>query len=126
MPIQSRQTAAALYTELLQPYDEIILPTVPEDCEAVWHLYVVRHRKRDDLKSFLQERGIKTGLHYPLPLHRQQAYEYLGLHEGSFPHAEAACRDVLSLPMFPMVQPEEIEAVVKAIAQFLEHKRKSF
>jgi len=121
---RSRQNAAAHYNELLKSYDEIILPTVPEGCDAVWHLYVIRHKKRDELKSFLQERGIRTGLHYPLPIHRQQAYEYLGLSEGSFPNAEAACREVLSLPMFPFMHTGEIEAVVKAISQFMEDRRK--
>jgi dTDP-4-amino-4,6-dideoxygalactose transaminase len=116
----SRQRAAALYSELLQPYEEIILPRVPEDCEAVWHLYVIRCSRRDELMAFLNARGIKTGLHYPLPLHRQPAYAYLGLREGSFPEAEKACREVLSLPMFPLITTEEIGEVVRSIAQFLE------
>ncbi|HMK50679.1 MAG TPA: DegT/DnrJ/EryC1/StrS family aminotransferase, partial [Thermodesulfovibrionales bacterium] len=116
----SRRKTASLYDELLRPYPEIVRPQVPDGCEAVWHLYVIRYSRRDDLKSFLNEHGIKTGLHYPLALHRQPAYGYLGLGDGSFPHAEAACREVLSLPMFPFMRTEEVEAVAKAIGLFFE------
>jgi dTDP-4-amino-4,6-dideoxygalactose transaminase len=119
-----RREAASLYDELLQPYGEIIRPQVPADCEAVWHLYVIRYANRDDLARVLNEQGIKTGFHYPTPLHLQPAYSYLGLSEGSFPETEAACREVLSLPMFPKITPEEIRAVVKAIDRFLTHRKK--
>jgi dTDP-4-amino-4,6-dideoxygalactose transaminase len=119
----SRRKTAALYNELLNPYEEIIRPQVPDECEAVWHLYVIRCSKRVELQAFLNSQGIKTGLHYPLPLHRQPAYEYLGLGEGSFPMAEGACREVLSLPMFPFMTTEEVEAVAKAIARFFETGR---
>ncbi len=118
-----RRSAASLYGELLSPYDEIIMPKVPEGSESVWHLYVVRYKRRDELATFLNERGIKTGLHYPLPLHLQPAYSYLGLEEGSFPGAEAACREVLSLPMFPKITQAEIETVVDTIKRFLGNQR---
>ena len=116
---RERRTAADLYNELLSPYEEIIRPRVPDQCEAVWHVYVIRYKNRDKLAAFLNAQGIKTGLHYPLPLHLQPAYSYLGLPEGSLPEAEAACREVLSLPMFPKITPQEVEAVAKAIGQFL-------
>lgn len=116
---RERQKAASLYDELLQPYEEIIRPRVPSDCEAVWHVYVIRYRDRDKLATFLNEQGIRTGFHYPLPLHLQPAYGSLGISKGSFPESEAACREVLSLPMFPKITPNEIKAVVKVIAQFL-------
>jgi len=122
---QSRRKIAALYDELLEHYEEIIRPGVLENCEAVWHLYVIRCRKRDKLMKFLNSRGVKTGLHYPVPLHRQPAYEYLKMGEGSFPRAEEACREILSLPMFPMMTEKEVETVVKAIAQFLESKNEN-
>ena len=119
---RSRQEAAALYNELLSPYEEIIRPQALPDTESVWHLYVIRCSNRDALSKFLNAKGIKTGLHYPLPLHRQPAYAYLGLEEGSFPRSEEACRNILSLPMFPFITAEEVETVVKAIAEFLEGK----
>ncbi len=115
-----RRQAAALYDELLQPFEEIIRPQASQACEAVWHLYAIRYVRRDELADFLNQRGIKTGLHYPLPLHLQPAYSYLGLVAGSFPAAEAACQQVLSLPMFPKITPAEIEAVCEAVGQFFE------
>ena len=118
---QERRNAAALYDELLQPYEEIIRPQVPPDCEAIWHVYVIRYANRDKLAAFLNTRGIKTGLHYPLPLHLQPVYKNLGLSQGSLPQAEAACREVLSLPMFPKITPAEIETVAEAIGQFFKN-----
>jgi dTDP-4-amino-4,6-dideoxygalactose transaminase len=120
---QERRDAAALYDELLRPYEEIIRPQVPAGCDAIWHVYVIRYAGRDKLAAFLNERGVKTGLHYPLPLHLQPVYKYLGLPPGSLPEAEAACREVLSLPMFPKITADEIRAVVKAIGQFFESRK---
>lgn len=117
---QERRNAANMYDELLKPYEEIIRPRVPAQCEAIWHVYVIRSKNRDKLAAFLKEQGIKTGLHYPLPLHRQPAYSHLALAEGALPKAEAACREVLSLPMFPKITPQEVEAVAKAIGRFFE------
>ena len=121
---QQRRQAAALYDELLQPYGEIIRPQVPPACEAVWHVYVIRYAGRDRLAAFLNQRGIKTGLHYPLPLHLQPVYGYLGLAPGSLLETEAACREVLSLPMFPKITAEEIQAVAEAVGQFFESEKK--
>lgn len=121
---QERRDAADLYNELLEPYEAISRPQVPADSGPVWHLYVIRHKNRDGLASFLKEKGINTGLHYPLPLHRQPVYRNLGFKEGSLPEAESACREVLSLPMFPKITPEEIKAVVSAIAQFLGRRKR--
>ena len=120
---QERRNAAALYDELLQPYGEIVRPQVPPECEAIWHVYVIRFKNRDKLAAFLKEQGIKTGLHYPLPLHLQPVYKYLGLSPGSLPEAEAACREVLSLPMFPKITADEIKAVSNAIGQFFESRK---
>ena len=116
---RERRNAAELYDELLRPYEAIIRPQVPPECEAVWHLYVIRYADREKLAGFLSERGIKTGLHYPLPLHLQPVYNYLGLTQGTLPEAEAACREVLSLPMFPKITADEIKTVANAIGQFL-------
>jgi len=121
---QNRRETATLYTGLFRPYEEIIPPRVPDGCDAVWHLYVIRYRKRDELMAFLNSQGIKTGLHYPLPLHRQPAYLHLGLEEGSFPRSEEACQEILSLPMFPMMTQEEVKTVVKAVVRFLEIQRR--
>ena len=119
---RERRNAAALYHDLLKPYEEILRPRTPAECEAVWHVYVIRYKQRDKLADFLKQQGIKTGLHYPLPLHLQPVYNYLGLSAGSLPEAEAACREVLSLPMFPKITPQEIEAVAGAIGRYFESR----
>ncbi len=123
---ENRRKTANLYKELLDSYEEIKLPQVPEGCDAIWHVYVIRHKKRDELKAFLNSQGIKTGLHYPLPLHLQPAYEYLGYKKGSFPESEAACSEVLSLPMFPYITEEEVETTAKTIIKFIESQRKIY
>lgn len=122
---QDRRRTADLYNKLLAPFAEVTCPKVPEDCEPIWHLYVIRHQKRDELRQYLQKQGIQTGLHYPKPLHLQPAYKYLGLGEGSFPETEAATREILSLPMFPFISEAEVEAVVNAISAFLSGKGSS-
>jgi dTDP-4-amino-4,6-dideoxygalactose transaminase len=88
---------------------------VPDYAEPVYHLYVIRSPERDKLAARLKAAGIDTGLHYPLPIHLQEAYGYLGHQSGDFLEAERACEEVLSLPMFPYMREEEIEAVIGAL-----------
>lgn len=84
----------------------------------VYHQYVVRAKRRDELQKYLAERGITTRVYYPLPLHLQHCFAYLGYKKGDFPTAEALADDVLALPMFPELLPEEQERVVGEIAGF--------
>jgi dTDP-4-amino-4,6-dideoxygalactose transaminase len=81
----------------------------------VWHLYVVRHPKRDELANCLSNQGIGTMIHYPIPPHRQPAYSHLGIDPGSLPTAEAMAAEVLSLPIGPTMTMEQAEAVVAAV-----------
>jgi dTDP-4-amino-4,6-dideoxygalactose transaminase len=81
----------------------------------VYHVYAVRSPNRDALARGLQERGVSTGIHYPTPVHLQPAYSDLGYGPGSFPVAEALSREVLSLPMFPELSPEQIDEVAAAV-----------
>ena len=85
---------------------------------AVYHLYIIRAKKRDELQKFLLENGIGTGLHYPIPLHLQNPYKNLNLPNGSYPITEKVASEILSLPMFPQLTPEQIEYVVEKIKQF--------
>ncbi|HEY5313117.1 MAG TPA: DegT/DnrJ/EryC1/StrS family aminotransferase, partial [Pirellulales bacterium] len=85
---------------------------------AVYHLYVVRARQRDALRGYLDERGIGTGVHYPVPLHLQACYRRLGLGPGAYPEAERAAAEVLSLPMFPQLSAADVDAVSAAIKDF--------
>ena len=86
--------------------------------EHVFHQYVIRAERRDELRKFLAARKIGSEIYYPLPLHRQPVFSYLGLNEGDLPISEQAARDVLALPMFPELTDAEIQRVVESIAEF--------
>jgi dTDP-4-amino-4,6-dideoxygalactose transaminase len=93
-------------------------PVVREDARHVFHQYTVRAERRDELRSRLQERGIGSGVYYPLPLHLQECFAELGGREGQLPVCEQAAREVLSLPVYPELTPAQIERVAGAIADF--------
>jgi len=112
---EKRTKIAAMYTELLG--DGIETPAVPDWADPSWHLYVIRVEQRDRLFERLREMGIGVGIHYPIPLHLQPAYTDLGYKEGDFPHAEAAAKSILSLPMYPELSVSQIETVVEAVKQ---------
>lgn len=112
-----RAEIAARYSEGLSGLDGLTLPEVGAGCEHVWHLYVVRHAKRDTLQKRLGELGIGTMIHYPIPPHMQPAYKDLGIPEGAFPISEKIHREVLSLPMGPTMTQEEASAVITAVRQ---------
>lgn len=112
-----RRTIAAFYLEQLINTG-LVLPHVPDWAEPVWHLFVVRTSERDNLQKHLEWSGIGTLIHYPIPPHRQEAYAYLGLKEGSLPIAEAIHREVLSLPIGPHLSLEEAKRVVEAVCSF--------
>ncbi|MCD6382741.1 MAG: DegT/DnrJ/EryC1/StrS family aminotransferase [Candidatus Hydrothermae bacterium] len=113
-----RREIAFLYNELLEDVREVITPYEATFVKHVYHLYVIRAERRDALRSFLSEKGIDTGIHYPIPLHLQKAYEDLGYVRGDFPNAEEAALSVLSLPMFPELTDDEVERVAKTIKEF--------
>jgi dTDP-4-amino-4,6-dideoxygalactose transaminase len=115
---EQRRRAAALYPERLAGVGDLVLPPVPAGSEPVWHLYVVRTRRPEDLGAFLHERGVGTGRHYPQPLHLAPAYAGLGHQVGEFPVAEALARECLSLPIFPGIREEQIETVCDAIEAY--------
>jgi dTDP-4-amino-4,6-dideoxygalactose transaminase len=83
-----------------------------------YHLYVVRSPRRDALQQHLRAQGIATSVHYPVPVHRQPAYQHLGYAEGDFPCAERACREVLSLPLYPELTEDELRHVAAAVSAF--------
>jgi dTDP-4-amino-4,6-dideoxygalactose transaminase len=115
---QARIRSAEAYTQVLShlPLD---LPATPDGSKHVFHLYVVRAPDRERLRKELQAQGIETGIHYPVPLHLQKAYEWLGLPEGSFPNTEMAARSILSLPMFPHLTQDQVARVGMACAEIL-------
>ena len=115
---QSRCENASYYNELLSETNGFILPVEADFSRAVYHLYVILLDDRDGLQRFLADRGIATGLHYPLPLHLQKAYARLGYKQGSFPVAENAANKLISLPMYPELKREQIEYVAQSIKDY--------
>jgi len=115
-----RRRVAHRYAELLTdtPFQ---LPREAQYAESAWHLYTVRSSRRDELKKFLDNNGIGNAVHYPIPLHLQKVYAYLGHKPGDFPVAEKASQEVLSLPMFPELTDAQIQRVAKVIKQFFQH-----
>ena len=105
-------------SEIRNPKSEIILPGEVEYAKHVYHLFVVRSEKRDELKNYLEKRGIQTAIHYPKPIHRQPSFKYLGYKEGDFPVSEKISREVLSLPMFPELEDKEVEYIAREINNF--------
>ena len=94
------------------------LPREPDYAQSAWHLYVVRHPRRDELKQHLETNQIGCGMHYPLPLHLQKAFAHLGYKPGDFPVAEKAARQCLSLPMYPELSEAQIVRVSGVIKEF--------
>ncbi len=114
---RGRQRVAKRYTELLAG-TPLQLPLQPSFSESAWHLYVVRHPKRDELKKFLEDNGIGCAIHYPIPLHLQKAYAHLGYKPGDFPVSEKAASQCLSLPIYPELTDEQIDRVVEVVKKF--------
>jgi len=117
---EERRRCAGHYQELLgSAYPGIKLPYEPSWAMAVYHLYVVRVQNRDALQKHLAGAGIGTGIHYPIPLHLQQAYADLGYRKGEFPVCEGAAAEILSLPMFPGLRGEQQERIAQSLLDFV-------
>lgn len=112
---ERREIAARYLAEIRNP--KIALPVVKRGT-PVWHLFVVRCDERDRLQTYLEEHGIGTNIHYPIPMHEQKAFAGYGLPHGSFPIAEKLAATVLSIPMFNSMTGEEVSTVIEAINQF--------
>ncbi len=113
---EARRRIAARYDAGLGP--NVAVPTVRDGAHHVYHLYVVRCRRRDALQAWLRERGIETQIHYPIPIHLQEAYSDLGLSPGSLPVTEQASAEVLSLPIFPELTDAQADEVIRAVNAF--------
>ncbi len=110
----ARAAHARRYTELLAG-TSYGLPTVLADSEPVWHCYVIECENRDRVRAALSDAGIDTAVNYPVPLHLQPVYRPLGYHRGNLPVAEQLCGRCLSLPIYPELSPEQINAVARAL-----------
>ena len=117
---EGRRAAALRYRQLLSVSGAAeMAPFEPDWAKAVYHLYVVRVTGREDLMQYLAEHGIGNAIHYPVPLHLQKAYDCLGYRAGSFPVTERVAPEIVSLPMFPQLKPEQQARVVDAVLAFL-------
>lgn len=113
---EQRRANAAYYDELIAEVPGVVRPKADERARHVYHLYVVRvPGDRDATIQYLHSKGVGAGIHYPLPIHLQPALGDLGYKEGDFPHAEAAAKQIISLPMFPELTKAQIEQVVATL-----------
>jgi len=116
-----RRRNAETYRELFTEYhltEQLALPCAPRGSFHVYNQFSIRAPRRDELQEYLRDRGISTDVYYPSPLHIEPAFAYLGYRNGDFPNAEAACREVLSLPIYPELTLDQQQAVVATIARF--------
>ena len=118
-----RQLARRYHKLFAQFKDVIVTPLEPVWTKGVYHLYVVRVADREALRTELANAGIGTGVHYPIPLHLQKAYAHLGYQPGAFPVSERVAAGIVSLPMFPQMQPAQQDFVVEKVLAFLESKQ---
>lgn len=114
----ARRANAAFYDQALADVAEVVTPRIDPANESIYNQYTLRCERRDDLQAFLKERGIGSAIYYPLPLHLQPCFAYLGYREGQCPVAERASREVLSIPVFPELTAAQRDAVVAAIRAF--------
>jgi dTDP-4-amino-4,6-dideoxygalactose transaminase len=115
--VDARRRLAVLYNDLLAE-TPLVVPAEMAAARHSYHLYVVRSQRRDELQQYLQGNGIGTSIHYPLPIHFQNAYQHLDYATGDFPEAERASREILSLPLYPELAEEDVRQVASVLASF--------
>ncbi|HCT75597.1 MAG TPA: hypothetical protein DGT23_03180 [Micromonosporaceae bacterium] len=117
-----RRELAADYTSKLAGVGDLIMPVDQPMARSIYHLYVVRSKHRDALLDHLKAQNIEAGVHYPIPMHLQPAYGFIGHKPGDFPVAEAWANDCLSLPIYPELTTEQLDRVVAAVREYFDKK----
>ncbi len=115
---EKRRLHAARYTELLKDLKNVVFPYAAPYNSHVYHQYTLQVRDRSGLQTFLREKEIATGIHYPIPLHQQPIFDNLGYKNGDFPVSEKIASDVISLPMYPELPEDHLDFVVEQIFEF--------
>jgi len=115
---KQRQEIAGWYKKALSNHADIVLPIIADEASHVYHLFVIRTRHRDKLQNYLTLNGIGSLIHYPIPIHLQTAYSYLGFKKGDYPIAEEISDTCLSLPLFPGMTQEQVEYICEKIKDF--------
>jgi dTDP-4-amino-4,6-dideoxygalactose transaminase len=116
--IAGRRANAALYDELLADLEPVTTPVVADGNFHTYNQYTIRAERRDELRAFLEWKGIGNGVYYPVPLHLQQSFQALGYAPGDFPVAEVLCEEVLSLPIYPELGEERVRIVAAVVRDF--------
>lgn len=114
---EERRRIAQMYIDGIKN-EEVILPYIPEYANPVWHIFGIRCKRRDELEKFLNDAGIGTNKHYPIPMHLQECYKDLGFKEGDFPIAEEISSTQLSIPMYYGITDEEVQYVIDKVNEF--------
>jgi dTDP-4-amino-4,6-dideoxygalactose transaminase len=115
---EQRRTNAAYYDRALADVPEVVTPYIDPNNVSIFNQYTLRVQRRDELQQHLNAKKIGNAIYYPLPLHLQPCFAYLGYKEGSLPHAERAAREVISIPVFPEITRAQQDEVVSAIRDF--------
>jgi dTDP-4-amino-4,6-dideoxygalactose transaminase len=123
---EARRAHARFYDQQLAEVEGVILPTQADYARHVYHLYVVRLQDRDRVLQAMAARGISCGIHYPIPVHLQEAYRFLGHGKGSFPVAERCAEEFLSLPMYPELTSTQLEAVVHEFKTLISSSKRTY
>ena len=119
----ARRTWAEEYSRRLADLEDVVTPVVQPYAKHVFHLYVIRTADRDHLQRWLKNHGVSTGIHYPVPVHLQEACADLGYAAGSLPETEAAAQEILSLPMFPELTVDEVAYVCQTMKDYFRGRR---
>ncbi|MGI8842308.1 MAG: DegT/DnrJ/EryC1/StrS family aminotransferase, partial [Gemmatimonadaceae bacterium] len=114
----ARRAHAAFYDSALAGLSEVQTPVIVPENESIFNQYTIRAQRRDELQAALAAKGIGSKVYYPIPLHLQPCFAYLGYQEGSFPESERAAREVLSLPIYPELTQSHLEQTVQEIRAF--------
>ncbi|NEM98305.1 DegT/DnrJ/EryC1/StrS family aminotransferase [Pontibacter burrus] len=115
---EERQRLAQVYLQELNQTGDLLLPISADHCSHVYHIFNIRTRLRDKLKEFLQQQGIQTAIHYPVPIHLQPAYHYLNYKSGDLPLSEELVNTSLSLPLFPGLTETEQDHIISCVKKF--------
>ena len=114
----ARRKNAAYYNAAFADVDDVRTPTIDAANESIYNQYTLRVARRGDLQGHLKDRGIGSAIYYPLPLHLQPCFEYLGYRQGEFPESERASEEVISLPVYPELKQSQLDEVIEAVRGF--------
>ncbi len=112
-----RRAHAIQYNRALADVEELVTPVEAAYARHVYHVYAIRVQQRDEIMWFLKEKGIHCGVHYPIPVHLQKAYQSLGYKAGDLPVSERTARELISLPMFPELTEAQVETVALGVKE---------